>query len=69
MTKKQLEEKYGVRIERDDLFLRGLYEYRIYSADGCPWENGLRTLKAVERECKTWEKKLLQIKEDVEQRR
>lgn len=52
MTKKQLEEKYGVRIEWDDEYLRDLHEYRIYAADGCLWEKGFRTLKGVEKECK-----------------
>lgn len=69
MTKKQLEEKYGVRIERDDMFLIDSYEYRIYSADGCPWDKGFKTLKSVERECKEWAKELIAIKEDVEKRR
>lgn len=69
MTKKQLEEKYGVRIERDDIWLNEYYEYRIYSADGCPWDKGFRTLKAVEEECKTWAKELINIKNDVEERR
>ena len=62
MTKQQLEEKYGVRIEREEYFLN---YYKIYSADGCPWEKGLRTIKACEKECKKWGKELLQIKREV----
>lgn len=34
----------------------------MYSADGCPWENGL-TLKGLQAECKTWADALLEIKE------
>lgn len=60
MTKKQLEEKYGVRIVKDD------YEYRIYSADGCPWDRGFKTLKSVEEECKEWAKELIAIKKGME---
>ena len=65
MTKKQLEEKYGVRIERDDDWMTGHYEYRIHSADDCPWDKGFRTIKQVEAECREWEKELLAIKESV----
>lgn len=66
MTKAQIEKKYGVRIADDSFYnpMRNKYTkaYKIYSADGCPWENGLRTLKAVETECKYYEKQLLSIK-------
>lgn len=66
MTKAQIEKKYGVRIA-DDSFYNPIKNkhtkaYRIYSADGCPWENGLRNLKEVEKECKQWERQLLSIK-------
>jgi hypothetical protein len=40
----------------------------MYSADGCPWENGL-TLKGLREECKRWEKELLEIKQGVEESR
>ena len=58
---------------RDDSFYnprtgKFVRAYRFCSADGCPWENGLRTLKAVEQECKEWAKHLLAIKEGVERR-
>lgn len=69
MTRKQIENKYGVRIVDDSFYnpLKNKYikAYRIYSADGCPWENNLRTLKAIESECKYYEKQLLAIKEKV----
>lgn len=65
MTKAQLEEKYGVRIEKEEYFLN---LYKIYSADGCPWEKGLKTIKDCEKECKRWEKELLEIKEDMYER-
>ena len=64
MTKKQLEKKYGVSIVWD-------YwndEYKIYAADGCPWENGLPTIKACEKECKEWANTLIGIKDIVAKR-
>lgn len=56
MTKKQLEEKYGVKIVSEDywhpLKEKFVKSYKMYSADGCPWEKGLPTIKACENECK-----------------
>lgn len=65
MTKTAIEWKYGVTIDFD----YWNNEYVIYSADGCKWENGLRTIKACERECKEWAKQLLEIKKNTEMRR
>ena len=70
MTRTQLEKKYGITI-RDDGFYNprtGKYvqAYKFCSADGCPWENGLRTIKAIEKECEEWAKHLLDIKARVE---
>ena len=67
MTRTQIEKKFGVKIREDCNYLasggRGICStYRIYSADGCLWENGLRTIKAVEKECREWEPQLLAIK-------
>lgn len=66
MTKALLEAKYGIRIADDSYYRNGklVKQYKIYSADGCPWENGLATIKAVEQECKQWEKQLLKIKQN-----
>lgn len=73
MTKKQLEEKYGVKIVSEDYWhpLKGKFikSYKMYSADGCPWEKGLPTIKACENECKEWEEELLTIKEGIYERR
>ena len=67
MTKAQLEKKYGIRIVEEvcwrSSLKRNVKSYKMYSADGCPWENGLSSIKAVERECKEWESHLLKIKE------
>ena len=70
MTRAQIEKRWGVTI-RDDSFWNPISAkeikcYRVYSADGCPWENGLRTLKAVERECRIWSDRLLYIKKCTE---
>lgn len=66
MTRAQLEKKYGIKIANDSYYNpirdKVVKLYKIYSADGCCWEKGLRTLKAVEAECKTWESQLLKIK-------
>ena len=66
MTKQQLEKKYGITIADDSYYNprtnKFVKAYKIYSADGCPWEKGLRTLKEVEAECKEWENQLLMIK-------
>ena len=73
MTKAQLEKKYGIYIEDDSYYHplgnRFVKQYRMYAADGCQWENGLRTIKAVEAECKQWELELLSIKRTAEARK
>ena len=61
MSKKQLEKKYGIKIVKDEC----LNEYKVYTADGCKWTNGLSTIKAVENECNEWSKELLAIKDNV----
>lgn len=69
MTRTQLEKTYGIRIADDSFVnpINGRYvkAYKMYSADGCPWENGLRSLKAVEAECKEYSKQLLAIKAKI----
>ena len=72
MNRKQLENKYGITIVKDYYYnpfkLKFDYEYIMYSADNCKWENGLRTIKAVENECRKWEPELLSIKRYAEAR-
>ena len=61
-TIERLEKKYGLRVRKDFVSpISGKQLYKMYSADGCPWENGL-TLKGLREECKRWEKELLEIK-------
>ena len=69
MRKSTLEKKYGIYIS-DDSYYSSSYgkgkmikAYKFYTVDGCPWANGLRTLKDVEAECKEWEKEISDIKE------
>lgn len=64
MTRKQIEKKYGVKIVEEPAFYSGTNKksYKLFSADGCPWENGLPTIKAVEEECRKWERQLLTIR-------
>ena len=66
MSKAQIEKRWGVKIIEDGYYWFGKYVklYNIYSADGCSWEKGLRTLKAVEKECKEWNDALLIIKKN-----
>ena len=65
-TKKQLEKEYGIKIVDDSYYNpysgRMVKQYRIYSADGCQWENGLKTLDAVRKECEEWATHLKAIK-------
>lgn len=51
----KMEEKYGIRIV-DDSFVHPLTgrfykRYKIYTADGCPWENGL-SFRGLQAECR-----------------
>lgn len=67
MNRTQLEKKYGITIVSEDYWnpLSGRYQksYKYYSADGCPFSNGLGNLHYVEDDCKRWEDALLHIKE------
>lgn len=69
MTQRALELKYGIKIADDGYYnplkQRYVKAYKIYSADGCCWEKGLRTLKDVQAECEEWSKQLLDIKEHM----
>ena len=60
-----LEKKYGIKVVSDDIYNpfsgRTSKRYKMYSADGCPWENGL-TKAGVKKECEEWSKALLEIK-------
>lgn len=65
MSRAQLEKKYGISIVENGYFdRRGRYIrlYDMYSADGCCWDRGKRTIKEVAEECKVWEHSLLEIK-------
>ena len=70
MTKRQLELKYGVYIEDDSYYnpLRGKFvkAYKMYTMDCCLWENGMHTIKDVEKQCKLCAPALLKIKNDCE---
>ena len=71
MTRARLEKKYGIKIRDDSYynpFGRLVKLYKIFTADGCQWENGLHGLAGVEAECKKWEKELLEIKAATERR-
>lgn len=65
MSRAELEKKYGIYIADDSYYNpitgRFVKAYRMFSADGCPWENGLKSLADVERECRLWENQLLEI--------
>ena len=65
---KGLEKKYGIKVVDDSFYspLSGRFVkcYKMYSADGCPWENGL-SREGVKRECEKWAKELLEIKGGV----
>jgi len=65
----RLEKKYGIKIVDDSYYNprknMTVTQYRIFSADGCPWENGL-SYQGVFRECRDNAETLLKIKEKVE---
>lgn len=67
MNKAQLEKKYGITIVSEEYWnpLSGKFHkcYKYYSADGCPFSNGLGNLHYVEDDCKRWSDALLHIKE------
>ena len=68
-TIERLEKKYGIKVRKDFFSWESSKQlYKMYSADGCPWENGL-TLKGLREECKRWEKELLEIKQGVDEAR
>lgn len=62
---KTLEKKYGITVVSEEFYnpLSGKFEvtYKMYSADGCPWEKGL-SRRGVKRECEDWAEVLLEIK-------
>jgi hypothetical protein len=64
-----LNKKYGVKIVSDSyynsLLDRSVTLYNIISADGCSWEKGLTTKRAVKAECERWAANLTMIKEAV----
>ena len=66
---KGLEEKYGITIVSEGYYLdpfngKRIETFKMYSADGCPWEKGL-SRDGVKRECELWAKSLLKIKENT----
>lgn len=62
---KSYENKYGITVTNDSFTnpLTGKYQkrYKIYTADGCLWENGL-TYQGLQQEIKTSGDIFLQIK-------
>lgn len=65
MTSKQLIDKYGIDIVENGYYdWRGNYIrlYDMYSADGCCWDKGFSTIKAISDECIRYQKELLSIK-------
>lgn len=54
---KKMEEKYHIHIVDDSFYspLSGKFHkrYRIYTADGCQWTNGL-TFRSLQSECKEY---------------
>ena len=66
----RLEAKYGIKIRHDFVGIRKgkvINYYKIFTADGCSWENGL-TYKGILMECKRWAKELLIIKASNDKR-
>ncbi len=70
MGRATLEKRYGIKIANDDYFDpfsgKCVKQYKVYSADGCLWNYGLATMKAVEEVCRRNRDSLLHIKELAE---
>ena len=64
----KLEKKYGIKVVEDEIYNpftgRTLMRQKIYSAVGCPWQNGL-TKEGVKKESEIWGERLLKIKEGI----
>ena len=63
---KTLEKKYGITVVSEGIHWnqwsgKSVETFRMYSADGCPWEKGL-SRKGVRLECERWANTLLDIK-------
>lgn len=71
MSSGQLEKKYDIFIADDSYYNplthRFVKAYKYYSADGCLFSKGLRTMKAVAEDCQYWSKRLLAIKKTVKE--
>lgn len=67
----RLEKKYGIKVVRDEIYNpftgKTKMRYKMFSADGCPWQNGL-TKEGVKNECEKWSNALLEIKNRTERR-
>ena len=64
----RMEKKYGISI-RDDSFINPLTgneykRYKIYTADGCLWENGL-SFRGLQAECRQYGDKFKEIERKV----
>ena len=62
---KGVESKYGVTVRSEGFHMnrsgKRVETFKLYSADGCLWQNGL-SRKGVKAECEEWAKQLLSIK-------
>lgn len=60
----RMEKKYGIKIVDDSFYhpLTGRYykRYKIYTADGCKWENGL-TFRDLQKECREYGEEFIKI--------
>ena len=68
-----LNKKYGVTIVEDSYYNTFLdcsvTLYNIIAADGCCWEKGLSTKRAVKTECERWAEQLSRINDAVKVRK
>lgn len=68
---KQMERKYNITIVDDSFYSplsnKLVKQYKIYTADGCPWENGL-TFRGLQAECKQYGDEFISIAKKVRER-
>lgn len=65
----RLETKYGIKVVLDTIYNplsgRTLKRYKIYTADGCPWDKGLSYQRLL-KECTIYGETFLKIKKTCE---
>lgn len=64
----RLEKKYGIKVVEDEIYNpftgKTKMRYKIYTADRCPWQNGL-TKEGIKKECQKYSQVFINIKNSI----